>query len=214
MSTDVDICNLALSHLGDEATVASINPPEGSAQADHCARFYPMAVSTLLEEHPWNFATRRAQLAQVANPSSTWAYAYQVPNGMVNALAVLDPAALDDDLVGNGGPGTAYPPQRFVMESLDDGTEIVLTNQYQAVLRYTTDTVNAARFTPLFTTALSHLLASMLAGPVIKGDAGRAETKAQMALYDAWLLRAKASDANQRQRDPTRQHAVAWMANR
>ena len=43
MASDVDVCNLALAHLGDEATVASISPPEGSAQAGHCARFYPMA---------------------------------------------------------------------------------------------------------------------------------------------------------------------------
>ena len=36
MASDVQICNIALAHLGDTATVASINPPEGSAQAEHC----------------------------------------------------------------------------------------------------------------------------------------------------------------------------------
>ena len=43
MPSEVDICNLALGHLGDSATVATIDPPEGSAQAEHCARFYPIA---------------------------------------------------------------------------------------------------------------------------------------------------------------------------
>ena len=33
MSSVVDICNIALSRLGDRATVTSIDPPEGSAQA-------------------------------------------------------------------------------------------------------------------------------------------------------------------------------------
>ena len=33
MASEVDICNLALAHLGDAATVSSINPPEGSIQA-------------------------------------------------------------------------------------------------------------------------------------------------------------------------------------
>ena len=42
MASVADICNMALGHLGDSATVASIDPPEGSAQAEHCARFYPM----------------------------------------------------------------------------------------------------------------------------------------------------------------------------
>ena len=48
MSSVVDICNIALSRLGDRATVTSIDPPEGSAQADHCRRFYPIALKTIL----------------------------------------------------------------------------------------------------------------------------------------------------------------------
>ena len=60
MSSEVAICNLALAHLGDSATVASIDPPEGSAQSEHCARFYPIARDALLEMHAWKFATRRA----------------------------------------------------------------------------------------------------------------------------------------------------------
>ena len=43
MATEVDICNLALAHLGDDATIATIKPPEGSAQAEKAARFYPIA---------------------------------------------------------------------------------------------------------------------------------------------------------------------------
>ena len=58
MASEVDICNLALGHLGDNATVSSISPPEGSAQAEHCARFYPIARDALLEMHNWNFAMR------------------------------------------------------------------------------------------------------------------------------------------------------------
>ena len=60
MASEVDICNLALSHLGDTATIASLDPPEGSAQAEHCARFYPIARDSLLEMHAWGFATSRA----------------------------------------------------------------------------------------------------------------------------------------------------------
>lgn len=51
MASEVDICNLALARLGDNATVASIDPPEGSAQAEHCARFYAIARDSLLEMH-------------------------------------------------------------------------------------------------------------------------------------------------------------------
>ena len=48
MSTPVDICNLALARLGDEANVQSISPPDGSTQAALCAQFYPIARDTAL----------------------------------------------------------------------------------------------------------------------------------------------------------------------
>ena len=63
MATEVDICNLALAHLGDDATIASLSPPEGSAQAEKAARFYPIARNTLLEMHTWNFASKAWKLS-------------------------------------------------------------------------------------------------------------------------------------------------------
>ena len=75
MASTVDICNLALAHLGDTATVASIDPPEGSAQSEHCARFYPIARDSLLEMHAWNFSMRRINLAQLTNSWPEWQYA-------------------------------------------------------------------------------------------------------------------------------------------
>ena len=72
MASVVDICNLALGHLGDPATVSSIDPPEGSAQAQHCARFYPIARDSLLEMHSWNFSTYREALAHLQ--PAEWIY--------------------------------------------------------------------------------------------------------------------------------------------
>ena len=72
MASPVDICNTALAYLGDVANVVSIDPAEGSAQAEHCARFYPLARDALLEMHDWGFATRRVALAGLANPTTQW----------------------------------------------------------------------------------------------------------------------------------------------
>ena len=88
MPSVVEICNLALAHLGDDATVASIDPPEGSAQSEHCARFYPIARDSLLQMHTWSFASRRVSLAQVTMPYTMWKYAYGVPADMLTAVAV------------------------------------------------------------------------------------------------------------------------------
>src|SRR5687767_8634483 len=92
MSSEVDIANLALSHLGDEANVVAIDPPDGTVQASHCGRFYPIARDLLLEMHPWTFATRRATLAEVTNPvEDDWTYAYTLPTGCIRPLSALLP---------------------------------------------------------------------------------------------------------------------------
>ena len=95
MASEVDICNLALGHLGDNATVASLEPPEGSAQAEHCARFYPIARDALQEMHPWNFCTKRIALALIDGVSySQWKYVYAEPSGVIQTAAcLLSPAS-------------------------------------------------------------------------------------------------------------------------
>ena len=96
MASVVDICNLALAHIGDDATVSSIDPPEGSAQAEHCKRFYAIARDTMLQMHNWNFASKRISLAQVTNPITEWLYAYAAPSDMSVAVSILASDAGDD----------------------------------------------------------------------------------------------------------------------
>jgi hypothetical protein len=207
VSTEVDICNLALAHLGDRATVASISPPEGSAQAEHCARFYPVARDALLEMHTWGFATTRANLAQVVYAFPQWQYVYAAPSNMVQPIAVLPAGALDNYSypyvegytpfqTANTGLGS-YTPQPFETE-IDPATgqTLILTDVESAVLRYTFIATDAARFTPLFTQALSFLLASYLAGPLIKGDAGMAVAREMEAKFERALAKARSSDGN------------------
>lgn len=192
MASEVEICNLALAHLGDTATIASIDPPEGSAQAEHCARFYPMARDSLLEMHSWGFATRRIQLALLSSGWPEWDYSYAMPGDAVNVLAVLPPSVTDDYVA------TSAIPQPFSCEINDSGASVIYTDQENASLRYTALVKDTTRFSPLFVSALSHFLASMLAGPVLKGDAGAAESKRQAAMMQMYLSRAINSDSAQR----------------
>ena len=83
MSNEVDICNLALSHLGDVANISSIDPPENSVQAMHCARFYPIARNALLEMANWSFAMRRIALTPLSVTNDQWQYVYAKPNLML-----------------------------------------------------------------------------------------------------------------------------------
>lgn len=222
MATEEDISNLALSHLGDTATVVSLNPPEGSMQAEHCARFFPIARDTLLEIHPWGFASKRIILAQLTSNWPQWMYAYAIPSDAIKILAVLPPDSTDDvsapaklpsAIAQPGAPDWgAYTPQPFVTEVNGDGAEVIYSDQGNAILRYTASVSDTNIFSPLFTIALSWHLASMLAGPVIKGDAGSAEAKRATAMMESYLAKAAESDSNQ-QRQDVKQN-VAWMNGR
>lgn len=208
MASEVEICNLALAHLGDAATVASLDPPEGSAQAEHCARFYPIARDSLLETHPWKFATRRATLAELTNPWTQWTYAYAKPADCLRMLAVISPTASNDHM----DYGTLVP-QPYTVEINEDLAEVILTNQEDAVLRYVAQVTDTTTFSPLFTMTLSWHLASMLAGPTIKGDVGAAEAKRCAQMMMAWLGKASTSDANQHDIGELRP-SVAWIKGR
>lgn len=226
MASEVDICNLALGHLGDNATVSSISPPEGSAQSEHCARFYPIARDALLEMHNWNFSMRRVNLAEIANNWPEWKYSYVLPGDSINIIAVMPPQANDDyasrfvptdtpDFAHNYSPVIAagrYSPQPFSVEIASDGNHVLYTNQEEAMLRYTCYVTDTTSFSPLFVMTLSWQLAAMLAGPVIKGDAGSAEAKRCTQMAMGYISQAKVSDSNQRRNNI--EHIVPWSAGR
>ena len=202
MSSEVEICNLALSHLGDNATVASLDPPEGSAQAEHCARFYPMARDSLLEIFTFNFETRRARLARLGSPWKQWAYAYAKPADCLRVLSVESENGVHlSDLWTSS--------QDYLIELNDDLVEVIYTNQPDAVLKYGARITDPILFSPLFVMTLSHHLASMMAGPIIKGDVGQAEAKRQSAMVQVYLSKASLSDANQQRIRPA--HTVSWL---
>ena len=187
MSSEVDICNLALSYLGDTANISSLD--EGSVQAELCRRFYPMARDMLLEKHPWSFAVTREPLALLAERVGGWRYAYSAPNKMLQALAILR-----DGWWGGRDTSSDIP---FLIESTITGGRIICTNQQHAILRYIWAVDDPVRFPPLFTIALAWLLASKLAGPIYKGSEGIRVGQSCLAVFAQSYSEAMKGDANQ-----------------
>jgi hypothetical protein len=205
VASSVDICNLALAHLGDDATVSSINPPEGSAQAEHCARFYPIARDTALEAHSWNFATKRATLALVTGAAPEgWEYAYALPADCLSSSSVMN--------VWMEGASDNTPGEQFVVETTTSNGTLIYTNAESAVVRYTARIIDTTKFSPMFVNAVSWLLSSYLAGPVVKGDAGMKIGEGMFKMYLNEVAKAAASDANSRKYEP--QHRPDWVAMR
>lgn len=189
MASVVDLSNLALAHLGDAATVSSISPSDGSAQADHCARFYPVARDLLLEMADWNFARRRVALAETVNtPPDHWAYEYAYPNSCVRILAVLD----------EGGDENA--PRKFMQGSDSAGNRVIWTNEASATCLYTHLVTDTTKFSPMFAGALTWLLASYLAGPITKDMKVK---ESMLKIFNSEFSKAAASSANANKYEPT-----------
>ena len=108
------------------------------------------------------------------------------------------------------------PAQEAVIYAVEidpvTGLSVLYTDQVSAVLRYSADTSNTGSFPPNFVMALSYYLASLLAGPIIKGDAGEQKSAEMLSLAERWKAQALLSDANQRR--ATVHQNVAWITKR
>lgn len=85
----IDICNKALGRVGNARIAGSLDNPTTPA-AQHCALLYPTVVRTLLEQHHFGLATRRATLIATTNDrESEWVGAYVAPNDMAFPVSIL-----------------------------------------------------------------------------------------------------------------------------
>lgn len=194
MTSVVGICNLALSHIGNRARVMSLDPVDQTVEAEHCATFYPIARDMVLEAHPWGMALHWIDLVQLSvTPPDTWRFVYQRPNDCRTALTVLFPGSPSDD-----------EGQEFIEAAVANDVRVILTNVENASLRYIKQVEDTAKYSALMVMAISRLLASFLAGPILKGTEGVKMSVAQMTLYQGQdgrggaLALAKSADANAR----------------
>lgn len=201
-ASDVAICNLSLAHLADRANVNAITPPDGTYQAEQCARFYPIARDQLLESFPWTFAKTRVQLVQLAiTPPGQWGYTYAYPANCLRTLSLQIPGALDDN-----------KSEKFLVEKDPTGpNRVIYCNIQEAHLRYIAADASVGSFTPGFVVTLSWLLASYLAGPITKSLKMKADAfKVAVAEY----TKATALDANAEETQVYLDHTPAWIAGR
>jgi len=180
--SSVDICNLALSGLGDAGGISSIDPPDNSAQAQYCSRFYPIALSMLLDSHQWGFATARINLAAVTSDTMEWSNCFVLPSDYINVIALLS--------------GGLIALDAYSVELHSSGVIVIYCNEPIVSLVYTTNAaLNPAKYPPLFIEALSLTLQYYLAGSIIKGDTGVSAKNAIFKQMQISTAIARASDA-------------------
>lgn len=202
MASVVQICNMALSHIGSDARVTSISPPDGSVEAGYCATFYDLARTELLEPGNWAFSLKRATLAEVTNTSEAWTYAYSKPSDCLRPLRIPRPKiglsvfALED---------SHLEPHIDDRDSaqFDVEGDVIFTNYPSATLVYVRDVTDSTKFPASFTAALSFNLAGFLAGPIIKGNDGArlGDAMRQRAISAAELSATASANASSAETD-------------
>jgi len=140
MASEVQICNLALSKLGEEPIISLT---EDSKSGRACNLIYADTRDNLLRSHPWNFATVRQSLALLTTtPAYEFNYEYQLP---VNCLKVLKMDPEGNDIT-------------FKVEGRK-----LLTDEKPVNILYIARIVDPSQFDSLFIEVLSAKLASELA---------------------------------------------------
>ena len=193
----IGIANMALSHIGAKPTIESFT--EKSAEAEQVNIWYDYSRLQVLEASDWNFARKRRTMAlhgdtiseTASDPlAGVWKFRYQYPDDCVAARKVQNP---------NAPPKDAIP---FDIEtSLDGEQKTILTDAEDAVLVYTWDLANTDMFSPLFTLALSHLLAHEIAFSLT----GKRKIKIdELTIYNRVLNEAKSMIANESVEPPPR----------
>lgn len=190
--TPVEICNTALSHIGNWANISSLEDKSPAGQA--CGQHYPTALRSTLEQFPWNFAMRRRALALLTNePAYAWRFVYAMPEDSVKVIRLLDEK--DSHCYKEN------PPQFTVELAGSVNRQIIRTNLENAHAQYTAKSLDTTLYSEMFCMAVSWLLASLLAGKLIKGAAGMQVAQSALQMYTAIGAQAANIDATQHQEE-------------
>lgn len=186
MATKIDIANQALSLLGAEPTITSIDPPDGSPEAGNVSRWYPVAARRLAEEYDWSFLTKAVKPALIGGGfDGLYGFdkAYRVPSDNVRMIGVF-----------KDGKDIQEQPYKIQVYDANDSL-MILTNEEDPVVRYVAFIDKPTLYPQYFVECLVLLLAIYLVGPMKESNYTNQTLQGLMRMYEQALQRAKAIDA-------------------
>jgi len=182
------ICNKALNLIRAKRISALT---EDSINARLCNNIYDLTLETLLMEHPWSFAQKRADLAVVdEDPAFTDDYmtiVYQKPTDLLRVNFVNNKAAI------------------FKVEG-----DRILSNTSDLAIKYTYINDIPQTYSPDFVTALAYLLASEMAFSITNS---RSLAEDMVKMYEGYKL-PKAQSADSQQGTPQQPMQSEWLSSR
>lgn len=214
MVSKVEIANMALGNIRG-GTISSFT--EGSVQANACNLKYDLLRDRMLTEAPWGFNRRVRALSLLTTELFNFAYVYQYPidclkierligswEEISTATSGVISRVRDEELLSLSSLRTKIPYDVFN----EDDNKVIGANEPDLRIDYALKITDPNLFSSDFTLALSHLLASEIAIPVIGAELGRALRKDELAIYNSYLTSALANDLNDQHDEPTESEFV------
>jgi len=195
----VDVCNLALDLLKQDATITSIETPVTEAETI-CARWYDETRRSVLRGNAWNFAIKRAILApSVEVPVFGYSKKFPLPNDFVRLLTLGD----DNTVLQSA------EELELLDYQMEDNAILLNTDSDQLKMRYIFDIKNVVKFDSMFVGILSHTLAINMATRFT----GNQNLKAQLENSNA-LQELKTAAVDGQERTPKRIERSSFIAAR
>lgn len=201
MSNEVEVCNLALSNI----RAGSINSlDEASLQAQVCKLKYFILRDRCLRETSWQFNRKIKALASVDVDIFNYANAYQYPvdclvvhrlmgeHEEVTSSSDVVSQVIDSRLIPIANLRSQIPYEVF---NFGD-SKVIGCNSDGIRIDYGAKITDPNLFSDDFILALSHLLASELAMPLVGGDLARSLRSDELTLYTEYINSATAHDLN------------------
>jgi hypothetical protein len=202
MSSEVDICNLALGHLRG-GRINSLT--EGSVQAKECALRYPILRDQMLQDSPWQFAGSIKPLSLLVAEVHGWAYVYSYPSdclrvnriipeyeSVVGGIGLYNPWSSPDDT----RRGYPLPAVEYKVFNLN-GAKVIVSNFANLRIDYRVRVTTPTLFSNNFTMALSHLMASDMSIVIAGVESGRALRSDSLAMYEKYLNAGVVNELNE-----------------
>ena len=189
MSSKLQVANKALLLVGARTQVSSIEPSDGSTEANAITTLFQSTFETLARSAPWNCLRKQKTLSLLAaaqgtteNPDGTtlplpsipWNYAYAYPSDCLNFQYLVSdtttaginstPQTTVTNSSGSWFSSDAQIPYDIATFSdvNDNIVKVILTNLSQAQGVYTANYNNPSLWDSLFESAMTASLAALL----------------------------------------------------
>lgn len=163
--SDASICNIALQRIGVTSTIDLLT--QRTKEAIVCNTVYSNVREKTLVDAPFPFSRKYSMLNLSGTPALKWKYRYVYPNDCLAIRNIFPNIGEGYDPIAFRRVGmTINLPYEIAID--DTGEKTILTDIESAVIEYTCNITNPARFDAKFVSLFAWGLAAEIALPLAR----------------------------------------------